>query len=246
MTRDIKIYDTPTALTLAAAQQFVKIGHQTLAQKKHFCVSLSGGNTPRTLFSLLVQPEFRSQLDWSRVDFFWGDERCVPPDHPDSDFGMANTTLLSHLQDFSPRIYRLEGERSPMDAAKKYEHLLRTYFGQSPRSSFDLLLLGMGEDAHTASLFPGTAAIQEPEHWVVAHFVPKLNVWRLTLTPVLLNLAVNTFFLASGSNKSAALCKVLTGESQVNLYPAQSIQPVNGQLTWLVDREAASELPAAF
>ena len=177
------------------------------------------------------------------MDLFWGDERCVPPDHPDSDYLMAKQSLLDALPPSAhPRIHRLEGELEPQAAAIRYEADLRHYFGLKPEFSFDILLLGMGDDGHTASLFPGTAPIHESDHWVVGHYVSKLASWRLTLTPPILNLARTTIFLVSGTSKASTLQQVLEGTSDPDLYPSQIIQPVSGSLLWLIDNEAAREI----
>jgi 6-phosphogluconolactonase len=190
---------------------------------------------------LLATPDYASRLDWSRVLVFWGDERCVPPDHPDSDYRMARESLLDALPPgMKPRVFRMEAELDPAVAAQRYETLLRREFGEHPPQSFDLLLLGMGEDGHTASLFPGTAPIHEQKRWVVAHYVEKLSAWRLTLTPPFLNLSAQTVFLVSGSAKREMLHQVLYSPYQPDLLPSQVIQPVHGHLTWFVDQDAVA------
>ncbi len=241
---DIRIHPDLAALSTAAAELMIQAASQAIETRDRFSLCLSGGNTPRALYTLLSQPGYRQRIDWQKVDIFWGDERCVPPDHPDSDYGMAYHALLSHLaKGAQPVIYRLEGELDPQTAADRYESILHTYFGARPETSFDLLLLGMGEDGHTASLFPGTLPIQETERWVCAHFVPKLATNRLTLTPPILNLARRVIFLAAGQNKATVLKDVLFGQQDPDLLPSQSIQPHSGDLIWLIDKEAASALP---
>jgi len=177
-------------------------------------------------------------LDWEKVHFFWGDERSVPPEHPDSNYKMAFDSLLANISVPKTNIYRMEGELEPNIAAKRYEKAIQGFFDHEPK--FDLILLGLGEDCHTASLFPGTEAIFEKRHWVIGHHLPKLDAWRLTLTPMLINQAREVIFIVSGKSKSAALKKVLEGHYEPGKYPAQIIQPESGHLSWMVDEAAAS------
>lgn len=237
MPPEVITYLDPTTTIQAAAEIFLREYAQAIADRGRFSVSLSGGSTPRALYELLAEPHYATQVDWSRVDIFWGDERCVPPDHPDSDYGMAKTALLDRLPAYAnPQIYRLEGEMQPEDAAKRYEQVLRGYFGNDPEQAFDLLLLGLGEDVHTASLFPGTQPIHETSRWVAAHYVAKLSAWRLTLTPPILNRAQTTVFLVTSAAKLPALKHLLNGPYSPDEYPAQIIQPANGRLLILTDQ----------
>jgi 6-phosphogluconolactonase len=241
MLHDIRIYEDSTALALAAAEWVVASSKASIETKGRFSLSLSGGGTPRLLYATLASPGFIGRIDWPNLDLFWGDERCVPPDHPDSDYRMAREALLDHLSpNHFPRTYRIPAEINPTDAADSYQSLLRGYFGPAPATTFDLLLLGMGEDGHTASLFPGTAAVHETERWVVSHYVPKLSAWRVTLAPTVLNLSSQTLFLVAGAGKQAVLDKVLNGPYQPDLFPSQIIQPLNHRLTWLIDRAAST------
>jgi 6-phosphogluconolactonase len=238
----IVVYDSPQNVAAAAAEQIVTAAGNAIQAKGRFSWCLSGGSTPRMPYELLASPAYRQRIDWAHCDIFWGDERCVPPEHAESDYNMARNALLDQLpHGSSPRIYRLLGELDPRQAAQSYEALLHGYFGENPSQSFDLLLLGMGEDGHTASLFPGTAPIHEATRWVRAHHVAKLGAWRLTLTPPILNLAVQVIFLVTGDNKRETLHAVLNGPRQPNRYPSQVIQPRSQSLTWLVDRAAAGE-----
>ena len=242
---DIRVESNLSTLSSAAAEIVVQSARQAISERGRFSSSLSGGSTPRSLFALLAQPAYLSRIDWKRVDIFWGDERCVPPEHPDSDYGMAKAALLDHLPaDNQPSIYRLQGELDPAEAAQKYESILRSYFGQDSNASFDLLLLGMGEDGHTASLFPHTQPIHEKDHWVIAHYVPKLSAFRLTLTPPILNLSRTILFLAAGASKASILAKVIYGARDPDELPSQVIHPKTGDLIWLIDQEAATQLPA--
>jgi 6-phosphogluconolactonase len=181
-------------------------------------------------------------VDWSRIFVFWGDERCVPPTHPDSNYRMACEAWLQHVPIPEENINRMVGELSPQQAAAAYEIVLRAFFADEAAPPFDLVLLGLGNDAHTASLFPGTQAVNETDRWVVGQYVEKLGVWRLTLTPSAINGALNVTFLVSGLAKAAPLKQVLTAPYAPERLPAQVVQPQPGGLLWLVDEAAASEL----
>ncbi len=240
MESKIEIYDTPQEVAIAAAELVIRTATMAIRNSGRFSWSLSGGSTPKALFTLLGSDPYISQIDWHNVDIFWGDERCVPFDHPDSDFGMAYDAMLSKISaDKTPRIYRMIGELNPQKSAESYEALLQGYFGPSPSASFDLLMLGMGDDGHTASMFPGTAPIHEQTHWVLGHFVPKLAAWRLTFTPPILNLAGQVIFLVTGANKREILKSVREGPYLPDTYPSQIIQPHSRKVTWMVDRAAA-------
>lgn len=202
---------------------------------------LTGGSTSKTLYKILSD----RSLDWKNVRFWWGDERCVPPDHPDSNFGMAHKTLLSKIVLEQDQVYRMKGEMEPASAALEYEGHLRKVFGGGTIPSFDLVLLGMGEDGHVASLFPGTSALKVQDRLVVHNYVEKLQANRLTMTFRLLNQAKQILFLVSGASKAMALQHVLEGEFEPHLYPAQGIRPVHGELTFFVDETAASMLKRA-
>jgi 6-phosphogluconolactonase len=230
-------------LSAQAAAEFVRLANERSATAGRFAVALSGGSTPRALYSLLAGAEFQSQVPWHRVHFFWGDERCVPPDHPDSNYRMAFETLLSKAPVPEENIHRIEAELVPEIAAAGYEQTIRDFFRLSgsdwPR--FDLIFLGLGDDGHTASLFPGSEALHENKRLVVAAYVEKLKTYRITLTLPVLNRAANIFFLVAGASKAAILRDVLQRESSKNL-PAQQIDPPNGRLIWFVDQAAAAYL----
>jgi 6-phosphogluconolactonase len=243
MSDDIRIQPTLMALSTSAADIVIQTAHTAISKHGRFSISLSGGSTPRSLFALLAQPKYRDQIDWRLVDIFWGDERCVPPNHPDSDYGMARAALLDRLPDTAqPVIHRMEGELDPHEAAQRYEAILREYFGPETSTSFDLLLLGLGEDGHTASLFPHTQPIHETTLWVAGHYVPKLTAYRLTLTPPILNRSKTVLFLVAGKSKASVLSKVIYGDRNPDEFPSQIIKPESGNLIWLIDQEAASEL----
>jgi 6-phosphogluconolactonase len=238
---NVKIYSTSDELIHAAAELFVNCHNEAMRARGRFSVALSGGSTPKALFALLATEEFRAQIDWAHSFIFWGDERCVPPDDPDSNYRIARESLLDHVSVLPDHIYRMRGEVDPEQAAGEYEGFLKAFFkGENTR--FDLLLLGMGDDGHTASLFPRTAALKEKGRLVVANYLEMKNIWRITLTTRAINAAANIAFLVSGVAKADRLREVLKGEYKPELLPSQLIKPEQGELVWLVDKEAASML----
>jgi len=245
----VEVYPDASQLAHAVADHFVILAREAIETRGRFAVALAGGSTPKAAYTLLASHEYTARVDWSRVHVFWGDERCVPPDHPDSNYRMAREAMLDHVSLPQENIHRMRGELGPGQAASKYEDVLRAFFSppsrdrKAPTPGFDLILLGMGDDGHTASLFPGTAAIHEETRWVVAHYVEKLEAWRITLTPVVINTATNVTFVVSGSGKAERLRQVLTGPYQPDFLPAQIVDPHAGRLHWRVDRAAASLLP---
>jgi 6-phosphogluconolactonase len=229
----------------AAAEEVIRLAGEAVRAHGRFTLALSGGSTPRALFRLLV--EARDRIDWGAVQVFWGDERHVPPDHPDSNYRMTREALLDHVPLPAASIHRIHGEDPDAEhAAALYDDEIAAAFALAPQQlpRFDLVLLGLGGEGHTASLFPGSAALHERERRVVAPFVPKLAAHRITLTPPVLNHAAAVIFLVSGADKADALAAVVEGEPQVDLYPAQIVRPERGRLLWLVDREAAQRLTA--
>ncbi len=234
----------PDAETLSweAAGWFVRLAAEAVAGRGRFSVALSGGSTPRGLYALLAGEPYRSQVPWSQVHVFWGDERHVPPDHPDSNYRLARQTLLDRVPIPPGNVHRIPAERpDPQAAAAEYERTLRTFFGPGwPR--FDLILLGLGADGHTASLFPGTAVLHETERLVAAPYVDGLSAHRLTLTPPVLNHAANVLFLVAGEGKAATLHAVLEGPYRPERFPSQLVRPAEGRLVWIVDRAAAGLL----
>jgi 6-phosphogluconolactonase len=239
----IRVYEDQAALMRAAADYSTMCYNAAVNDHDYFAVALPGGSTPRALFELLAAPENAQHIGWSKVHVFWGDERCVPPDHPDSNYRMAKEVLLDHVALPSSNVHRVSGELEPAQAAAEYEQTLRSFFAaRAGKVRFDLILLGMGDDGHTASLFPGTAALDETERLVVANYVPKLDTWRITLTAPVINDAAHVMFLVSGTGKADMLKRVLQGPRQPHNLPSQMIQPVDGELYWLVDRPAAALL----
>ena len=229
-----------------AADEFVRCVAAAVATRGRFSVALSGGSTPKRLYELLAERPFRDDIDWTRLEIFWGDERAVPPDHADSNYGMTRRALLSRVPLPEGRVHRLRGEAPDLDAAAhEYEAEIARVLDASPGGEpprLDLVLLGLGSDAHTASLFPNTAALRESLRWVVANDVEKLDTRRLTMTSLLLNRARRVLFLVAGRDKREALTTVLEGEFDPERRPAQLIRPEAGELLWLADEAALAGL----
>jgi 6-phosphogluconolactonase len=239
---NVEVLSDLDELNIAAARLFVDLAQVAVREKHYFTVALAGGSTPKSLYKLLAdenQP-FRRQIPWERVHFFWGDERHVPPDADDSNFRMANETLLTPLALSPMNIHRFKSELNANEAAAEYEKVLRCFFslGKDELPRFDLVLLGMGADGHTASLFPGSPALIEKERLAAAPLVEKFNAHRLTLTPDVINNAANIVFLVAGADKAEILSTVLQGDLESQKYPSQMIRPVRGKLTWLMDNAA--------
>jgi polyphosphate glucokinase len=248
-TPELHLEESPRALFRAAAAEIVDQAVDAVMKRGSFRVALSGGSTPRGLFSLLAtDPNLRERMPWGQIQFFWTDERHVPPFHPDSNFRMADETLLSVVPVPSANVHPIPGESAHAhEAAASYESELRAFFDlrreQLPR--FDLIMLGLGAEGHTASLFPGTHALDESEHLVVASWVGKLDADRITLTARVLNNAASVLFLVSGAEKALALKAVLEGPYEPHQLPAQLVNPSNGRLVWLFDQAAGQLLEAA-
>jgi 6-phosphogluconolactonase len=241
---ELRRLTTPQDLFQAAAEEVIRSATDAVAQRGRFTIALSGGSTPRNLYTLIAA-NASATLPWDQMFFFWGDERHVPQDSPDSNYRMAQEALLSKVPVPPANIFPVPAENP--EAAEIYEQTLRKFFavapGEFPR--FDLILLGMGPDGHTASLFPETPALQEKSRLVVANWVEKLGSSRITFTLPLLNAARRVAFLVSGTDKAAALHEVLEGSAPAEKYPSRLVQPSEGKVIWFVDRAAASELSAA-
>ncbi len=240
-TPNIRVSLDAADLTWAVAEFIVQRATEAIRARGRFSIALSGGSTPLPLFALLALPEWQARLQWAKVHVFWADERCVPPDHKDSNYAVANAAFLERLPIPKNHIHRMRGEIDPTQAALEYEAELRQFFG-GDETPFDLVLLGMGDDGHTASLFPGTAPIHETTRRVVAHEVKKVNMWRLTLTPPAINAAAVAAFMVSGEGKAERLRDVIKGPFQPDMLPSQAIHPQSGQLLWFVDQPAAALL----
>jgi len=242
---EVRVFADAAELTRAAADEISSLIAEVLRASGRFMWALSGGSTPRGLYRLLASEPYRERLPWHAVHFFWGDERHVPPDHPESNFRMARETMLDAVPVPPGNVHRIAGEEPDAErAARLYEAELRSFFdlvpGEWPR--FDLVLLGLGKDGHTASLFPGSAAVRERERLVVAPWVEAQQAFRITLTPPVLSHARRALFLVSGAEKAAALRAVVEGERDPDRYPAQAVE---GNRLWMVDRAAARLLSSA-
>ncbi len=240
---EVEIFSALEELSFATAKRFQELARQAIARKNFFASALSGGTTPKRLYELLAQKRF--QIPWDRVHLFQVDERCVPPDHAESNYRMVREALLSRVALPEGHFHRMLGERTDREeAARQYARELTQWLspksGEWPR--FDLIFLGMGSDGHTASLFPGSPALGEQSRAVSPNFTPKLTTERLTLTYPVLNAAEEIIFLVSGSEKAEALHQVLEGRADPARYPAQGIRPINGCLRWFVDEAAARTL----
>ena len=236
---DIRILNAPQELFQAAAAEFNALASTAIRDHRKFTVALSGGSTPKSLYSVLA----RSALPWDKIFFFWSDERHVPPDHPESNYRMAKEALLSKVPVPPENIFRVRAEEKDANVvAKDYEEALRSFFGLRPGEfpRFDLILLGLGPDGHTASLFPNTAALNETKLLVVANWVEKFKANRITFTYPVLNNAACVIFLVSGADK-ADMVRTVLEDGRADL-PSQRVHPVNGRLLWLLDKGAASKL----
>ncbi|GAB3655340.1 6-phosphogluconolactonase [Echinicola sediminis] len=239
----INIQKDPAELGKVAANLFVASAKAAIAEKGKFNVALTGGSSPVKLYKLLAEPSYKSQVDWDKVFVFWGDERWVPLEDEQSNAGMAYATLLNHVPVPKENIYPMWAAGiTPEARAAEYSQYLEKELGDS--GEFDLILLGMGDDGHCASLFPGTKVLEEQEKWVEGYFLESKDIYRITLTAPLINKAKKIVFFVFGENKSQALYEVLEGDRNPSQYPSQLIQPNEGEMLWLVDEAAASKLKA--
>ena len=242
---NVSVCETPADVARAGAARVAAWLSAAVSARKRATLALAGGRTPEALYRLLAETPNRETIDWGRVEIFWGDERCVPPDHLDSNYRMVREALLARVAVPEANIHRMRGETAdPGAAACEYEEVLRracrVEADTLPR--FDVCLLGLGSDGHTASLFPGSPAIRETQRWVAAARVEKLDAWRLTLTPAVLNNARHVLFLATGKDKAETLRAVLEGPVDADRLPAQTVRPARGRVEWLLDRDAAGRL----
>lgn len=239
----VHVHDDAPAMIRAAADALVVLAKTALAAKGSFSVALAGGGTPRPLYELLATAAYRDQLDWSRIHVFFGDERCVPPDSPRSNYRMAHEALLSRVPLPPANVHRMRGEDEPAHAALAYAQTLRAVFRREwPR--LDLVLLGIGDNGHTASLFPGCGCLRERGHPVCAQYVESQHEWRLTLTLPVIDAAAAVWLLADGEGKADVLARVLHGPYQPEVLPMQFVAPAADAYAWWLDRAAASSLPS--
>jgi len=241
---EVAYYKDHTSLFRGAAEKFVKAANDSVEMQGYFFVALAGGNTPRDFYRLLAKPEWRERMPWEKTHIFFGDERCVPPDHSDSNYRMAREALLDDLALPDEQIHRMAGEQEPHAAAVAYEREIRRVCVEAgmKRVGLDLALLGLGTDGHTASLFPGTAALQEKIKLAAANYVEKFNSYRLTMTLPMLNRAFDVIFLVAGESKADVVYEIFKAHNRRFQYPAELVQPKSGNVYWLLDDATASKL----
>ena len=242
MSPDVHLFDDAESLARAAAGRFAELAREAIGARGLFTVALSGGSTPHRVYELLAGEELRGDIDWRNVHVFFGDERMVPPDHAESNYRMANEALLSHVPVPRENVHRIDGVGDAAANASAYEREMRGLFKGVEWPRLDLVLLGMGDDGHTASLFPGTDVLNEARLWAAPNWVEKLGAWRVTLTAPAINAARHVAFLVTGAGKAARLHEVLKGERDPSRLPSQLIRPTDGTLEWFVDRAAAARL----
>jgi 6-phosphogluconolactonase len=236
-------YRDTAAVADAAAKRFLDSAQRAVDKTGRFIVVLAGGSTPRATYAALTQPPYSEKVPWDQTYFVFSDERCVPPDDEASNYHMARETLFEPLEIPAHHVLRMKGEQVPAEAARRYEVRLGDLFLNQPRRRFDLTLLGIGADGHTASLFPGTAALDEQERWVAANQVPQLDAWRLTLTFKALNSSRRVIFLATGEGKASVIAEAFGGVEHPEAYPCERVAPHHARREVLVDRAAASRIP---
>ncbi len=237
----LHIYDNKEIMSEALAQWICDLISTILNNQEFFSLVLSGGETPKLLYQKLASDKYKKQINWKRIHVFWGDERAVPFTDDRNNAKMAYDILLDHINIPSGQVHIMRTDIEPNFAAEEYRKLLQTYFKSTP-VSFDLVLLGMGDDGHTLSLFPGSSIIKDQIHWVNSVYNEKQEMYRITLMPLIVNKASNIAFMVDGSPKAKVLKQVLEGDYLPEKFPAQIIKPANGKLHWFLDKEAAEEL----
>lgn len=237
---NIQIFETDE-LAKASAEFIIKIANEAIDARGRFVISLSGGHTPEKLYGVLADTPYKNQIAWSKTFVFWGDERCVPSDDVQNNAWMANIFLLGHVDIPPSNIYPVPVDLPPEKAAVAYENSIKQFFGSEP-PCFDLILLGLGENGHTASLFPGTDVLFEHTHLIKEVFLPEQKMYRITMTADMINQAQNVIFLVTGAEKAAILNTVLTHAYEPALFPAQLIKPEHGKLYWFIDNKASMYL----
>lgn len=241
----IHVLESAAAVAQRAADEFAALSAEVMRRRGRFRVALAGGSTPRQMYGLLAASPLAGKIAWQHVHLFWGDERCVPPDHHDSNYRMVRESLLDKIEMPAANIHRMPAEYADLAAAAgSYANELRVFFGTKPDEwpRFDLVLLGMGADGHTASLFPETSALTEMRRLVVAHEVAQLQTHRLTLTFPVINAAAEVWFLVTGAEKAEMVAVAMQQKKSSQIIPAQFVQPENGALTWFLDAAAAAQL----
>jgi 6-phosphogluconolactonase len=239
--RRIEIFETADELSRRGAELFMSEATAAIVRQGKFSVAFSGGSTPRPLFQMLATDEYLTRAEWKGIHFFWADERCVPPDHPDCNFKLAFDLLLSKLPlTDTTHFHRITGEMPPDLAALAYERTLRDFFTGQPLPSFDLIILGVGVDGHTASIFPEERSVDNVSRYAVAVYVEKLASYRVTLTLPVINNARKVVFLVTGKEKANIVRNIIVDDNPQ--YPAAMVKPTGDTITWLLDRGAASAL----
>ncbi|PYS94038.1 MAG: 6-phosphogluconolactonase [Acidobacteria bacterium] len=241
-TPDVRIFEDSEAVARAATERFIELAREAIDARSRFSVALAGGSTPKRVYELLASDEFKDQVDWAKVHIFFGDERCVPPDHHESNYRMAREALLAQVMLPLENVHRMIGEGDAVANARLYEDELRQFFDGAQWPQLDLVMLGMGDDGHTASLFPGSRALHEDKAWVTANWVEKFSTFRITLTAPAINHAAHIMFIVTGAGKTDRLPEVLKGPRETDRLPSQLIHPVNGTLEWFTDKAAAAKL----
>ena len=235
------IFDDKEIMSEELASWIEDLVQATLKNQDFFTLVLSGGGTPKLLFQKLASDKYKSKIDWKRVHIFWGDERVVPFEDDRNNAKMAYDILINHVDVPPGQVHIMRTDIEPEQAAEEYEKILHQYFDKTP-NSFDLVLLGMGDDGHTLSLFPGSPIIEEQEHWVNSVYNTEQKMYRITLMPAIVNKASNIAFMVDGDKKANVLKKVIRGPYMPRELPAQIIKPVNGKLHWFLDKAVAKEL----
>jgi 6-phosphogluconolactonase len=239
--KSVRVFDSAVLLAAGAAGEFAKCARAAASARGLFRAGLAGGQTPRAVHRVLAT-SLREEVPWGVLRFGFGDERCVPPDDPGSNYGMARETLFEPLGIAASAVLRMEGEMDPAEGARRYQLALAGEFGAPGIPRFDFLFLGMGPDGHTASLFPHTTALAERRRLAVENWVTLKNEWRLTLTYPVINAASRVAFVVSGKEKAHAVARVLAGDADPADFPAAGVAPSDGELLWMLDRDAASQL----
>jgi 6-phosphogluconolactonase len=238
---NLQVFATATELNVAAANFIIDIAEKSIEARGYFAISLSGGHTPEKLYALLAEPPYSEKMPWSKTFIFWGDERCVPMNDSRNNAYMAESILLDKVNIPAANVHPIAVSMDPADAARVYEQDLKDFFGNEPQR-FDLIMLGLGANGHTASLFPGTPVVNEKEVGIRDVYLAEEKMYRITMTAPLINLAHNVLFLVTGAEKAATLKSVLTGPYDPEVYPSQLIQPEPDALYWFADEESARDL----
>ena len=239
------VFDDNRSFVDGSADFIAKSAAAAIAERGRFTIALAGGGTPKQIYARLATADYRGRIAWKKVHIFFGDERCVPPDDARSNYRMVREAWFDHAPIPAENIHRIHGEDDPALEALRYEQDIAGLYRSARLPAFDLILLGMGDNGHTASLFPGTVALRETMRWVVAQYVEVMTTWRVTFTAPLINAARHVAFLAEGAGKAQMLWNVMEGPYQPDVWPSQLIQPTNGELHWLVDTAAAAKVKTA-